>query len=217
MGFEVDTNEETYRLINPVISKLGKDTKKEFDEKYGVRKDGSDNEAVNSDDEDMNESEPEESESSDDDQQWTKEVKKEHRSIKSEKIVEKKINRMKKQEQKLKNISNYTSKSQQHIMEEVKAGSEFKNVSEKKTKSTAKKSKLSLEERLEEEHFDPSSMKRMETGHVMTFEPERSRQSVKQEEKDKEHRQERLAVRRSAKTLKKDKIAPKFWMGKRVK
>merc|ERR1712240_127111 len=120
--------------------------------------------------------------------------------------------------QKLKKISNYTSQSEQHhTLEEVKTGSEFKNVSEKKTKSTAKKSKLSLEERLEEEHFDPSRMKRIETGHVMTFEPERSRQSVKQEEKDKAHRQERLAVRRSAKTLKKDRIAPKFWMGKRVK
>merc|ERR1712243_60596 len=122
-------------------------------------------------------------------------------------------NKIKKQEQKLKKISNYTSQyQQQHTMEEVKSGSEFKNVSEKKTKSTVKKSKLSLEE-----HFDPSRMKRMETGHVMTFEPERSRQSVKQEEKDKAHRQERLAVRRSAKTLKKDRIAPKFWMGKRVK
>ena len=39
-------------------------------------------------------------------------------------------------------------------------------------------------------------MKRMESGHVMTFTPEKSQQSVRQEEKEKEHRRERLAVRR---------------------
>ena len=215
--FEVDTSEETYRLINPVVSKLDGDKKKEFEKKYGVREGGSDDEVVNSDDDDMKESEEEEAEeSSDDDQEWTKQLKKEHKNIKSEKVVEKKLNKIKKQEQKLKTISNLAAKAQQHILEEVKTGSEFSNVTEKKTKSKSKKSKLSLEDRIDDEQFDPSSMKRMETGHVMTFEPERSKQSVKQEEKEKEHRQERLAVRRSAKALRKDKIAPKFWMGKRV-
>merc|ERR1719268_608819 len=154
-------------------------------------------------------------ESSDDDQEWTKQMKKEHKNIQSEKAEEKKLKRMKKQEQRLKNISNLEAKSQQHVLEEVKAGSEFQNVSEKKSKS--KKSKLSLEERLETETFDPSSMKRMESGHVMTFTPEKSQQSVRQEEKEKEHRRERLAVRRSAKALKKDRVAPKFWLGKRGK
>ena len=32
--FEVDTTEETYRLLNPVVSKLDKDKRKEFDAKY---------------------------------------------------------------------------------------------------------------------------------------------------------------------------------------
>merc|ERR1712158_2182 len=108
-------------------------------------------------------------ESSDDDQEWTKQMKKEHGNIQSEKAEDKKLKRMKKQEQRLKNISNLEAKSQQHVLEEVKAGSEFQNVSEKKSKSKSKKSKLSLEERLETETFDPSSMKRMESGHVMTF------------------------------------------------
>jgi len=217
--FEVDTNEETYRLLNPVVSKLDKDKRKEFDAKYGVRESGSEGEGENSeDDELMKESEDDrDEESSDDDQEWTKQMKKEHKNIQSEKAEEKKLKRMKKQEQRLKNISNLEAKSQQHILEEVKAGSEFQNVSEKKSKSKSKKSKLSLEERLETETFDPSSMKRMESGHVMTFTPEKSQQSVRQEEKEKEHRRERLAVRRSAKALKKDRVAPKFWLGKRVK
>ena len=195
--FEVDTTEETYRLLNPVVSKLDKDKRKEFDAKYGVRESGSEGEGGDSeDDEIMKESEDDREESSDDDQEWTKQLKKEHKNIQSEKAEEKKLKRMKKQEQKLKNISSLASKTQQHVLEEVKAGSEFQNVTEQKSKSKLKKSKLSLEERLETETFDPSSMKRMESGHVMTFTPEKSQQSVRQEEKEKEHRRERLAVRR---------------------
>merc|ERR1711892_1211244 len=87
--FEVDKEDETYRLINPVVSKLDNDKRKEFDRKYGVKE--SDDEDRNSGDSDieMDDSEKEE-ESSDDDQEWTKEVKKEHRNIKKEKVVEKK-------------------------------------------------------------------------------------------------------------------------------
>ena len=200
--FEVDTTEETYRLLNPVVSKLDKDKRKEFDAKYGVRESGSEGEGGDSeDDEIMKESEDDREESSDDDQEWTKQLKKEHKNIQSEKAEEKKLKRMRKQEQKLKNISNLASKTQQHVLEEVKAGSEFQNVTEQKSKSKSKKSKLSLEERLETETFDPSSMKRMESGHVMTFTPEKSQQSVRQEEKEKEHRRERLAVRRFVFTM----------------
>ena len=35
--FEVDKDDEAYRLINPVINKLDKDKKKAFELKYGVR------------------------------------------------------------------------------------------------------------------------------------------------------------------------------------
>merc|ERR1719233_1691275 len=74
--FEVDTNEETYRLLNPVVSKLDKDKRKEFDAKYGVRESGSEGEGGDSeDDEIMKESEDDHEESSDDDQEWTKQLK----------------------------------------------------------------------------------------------------------------------------------------------
>jgi len=210
--FEVDKDDETYRLINPVVSKLGKDKKKEFERKYGVK--GSDDEDRNSEDSDMDDNESEdEDESSDDDQEWTKEVKKEHRNIQSEKVVEKKLNKIQKRDQKLKKISELAKKAN-HTFSEVKAGDEFKNVSEKKFK--AKKSKLSLEERLEDDDGAGDIVK-TDTGHVMTFAAEKSRQSIKKEQEEREHREERRKVRRSAKTLKKDKLPPKFWMGKRVR
>eukprot|EP00092_Neocalanus_flemingeri_P000012 GFUD01000012.1.p1 GENE.GFUD01000012.1~~GFUD01000012.1.p1 ORF type:complete len:702 (+),score=282.39 GFUD01000012.1:61-2166(+) len=210
--FEVDKEDETYRLINPVVSKLDKDKKKEFERKYGIKE--SDDEDHNSGDSDIPMDDSEENDaSSDDDQDWTKELKKEHRNIQSEKVVEKKLNKIHKQEQKLKKISEL-SKKVKHTFSEVKAGEEFKNVSEKKFK--AKKSKLSLEERLED-HDGAGDIVKTDTGHVMTFAPEKSRQSIKKEQEEKEHREERRQVRRSAKTLKKDKLPPRFWMGKRVR
>merc|ERR1712215_173742 len=70
--FEVDKEDENYRLINPVVSKLDKDKKKEFERKYGVKESD-----IEIDDDE------EEEDSSDDDQEWTKDLKKEHRNIKN--------------------------------------------------------------------------------------------------------------------------------------
>jgi len=210
--FEVDKDDETYRLINPVVSKLDKDKRKEFDKKYGVKTSDDEERASDDSDIDVDDSDKDE-ESSDDDQEWTKEVKKEHRNIKNEKVVEKHLSKIHKQDQKLKKISEL-SKKVHHTFSEVKAGEEFKNVSEKKFKN--KKSKLSLEERLEDD-LGAGEIVKTESGHVMTFAPERSRQSIKKEQEQKEHREERRKVRRSAKTLKKDKLPPRFWMGKRVR
>ena len=50
----------------------------------------------------------------------------------------------------------------------------------------------------------------------MVFKAKRSRKQMEAAEKAREHRKERQSVRRSASTLAKKKIAPKFFMGKRV-
>ena len=74
--FEVDQNEEAYRLLNPVVARLDKSRKKELEKELsGVQELG--NDAVDiavSGESDLEES-------SDDDQEWTKEVKKEHKII----------------------------------------------------------------------------------------------------------------------------------------
>merc|ERR1711915_1067302 len=49
--FEVDKEDDAFRLIQPVVSKLDKDKKKEFEKKYAVR-DSSDDE-INSGDSDL--------------------------------------------------------------------------------------------------------------------------------------------------------------------
>jgi hypothetical protein len=50
----------------------------------------------------------------------------------------------------------------------------------------------------------------------MVFKAKKSRKQMEAAEKAREHRKERQSVRRSASTLAKKKIAPKFFMGKRV-
>jgi len=209
--FEVDKEDENYRLINPVVSKLDKDKKKEFERKYGVKES---EDEKNSDESDIEiDDDEEEEDSSDDDQEWTKDLKKEHRNIKNEKIAAKNLKRLEKQNEKLHRISEL-SKKVKHTFSEVKAGEEFANVGEKKSK--VKKSKQSLEDRLAEDDGAVEVVK-TDTGHVMTFAPEKSRQSIKKEQEERKHREERRQVRRSAKTLKKDKLPPRFWMGKRVR
>jgi len=211
--FEVDKDDETYRLINPVINKLDKDKKKAFELKYGVRDDEQEERQSGDSDVEMEDSDEAEESSSDDDVQLSKDLKREHRSLKQEKEAEKRVKKVQKQSDKINKLVE-DSKRVQHTLKEVKEGDEFANISEKKSK--VKKSKRSLEDRLSGSG-DVGEMVRSDTGHAMTFAPEKSKQKLRKEIDEREHRQERLKVRRSAKSLKKDKLPPKFWMGKRVK
>ena len=194
-------------MIQPVVSKLDKDKQKEFEKKYGVKDDESD--ANNSEDSDL-EIDSDGEESSDDDREWTKQLKSEHKNIQKERNVEKMNKKLwdkeKKLLQKLK-----PSKPVQYTFSEV---SNDKDLTTGKTK--IKKSKQSLENMLEDKSEDREVVK-SETGHVMTFAPEKSKQTLRKDQENKEHREERRQIRRSAKSLKKDKLAPRFWMGKRVR
>ena len=68
-----------------------------------------------------------------------------------------------------------------------------------------------------EDKSEDMEVVKSETGHVMTFAPEKSKQTLRKDQENREHREERRQIRRSAKSLKKDKLAPRFWMGKRVR
>lgn len=208
--FEVDKEDDAFRLIQPVVSKLDKDKRKEFETKYAVRNDDEEERQEGDSDIDLDDSE---SESSDDNMEWTKNLKREHKMIKQEQTSERRNQTALKKEQALLKMSEKTKKAK-HKLTEVEDSADFVSLAEKKTKS--KKTKQSLEARLEEQD-EESELVRHDTGHVMTFGPEKSKAVVRREEEERKHREERRNVRRSAKTLKKDKLPPKFWMGKRVR
>ena len=110
-------------------------------------------------------------------------------------------------------MSEKVEKVRAHKLTEVEVD-DFVSLAEKKTK--LKRSKQSLESRLKS-GSEEGEVVRHDTGHVMTFAPEKSKQKQRREEEEKRHRDERREVRRSAKSLKKDKLPPRFWMGKRVR
>lgn len=205
--FEVDQEDEAFRLIQPVVSKLDKDKKKEFEQKYAVR-DDSDND--NSDDSDLNDDESDE-ESSDDDREWTKELKNQHKAIQREKNIEKINKRIADKEKKWLQKKEPSVKLTKHTFSEV---SDDRDLNLAKNK--VKKSKQSLEYMLSDRTED-SEMVKSDSGHVMTFAPEKSHHKLKKEQENRDHREERRQLRRSAKSLKKDKLPPRFWMGKRVR
>merc|ERR1712058_218546 len=97
--FEVDKEDDAFRLIQPVVSKLDKDKKKEFEKKYAVR-DSSDDEN-NSGDSDLEMESDDDESSSDDDMEWTKQLKKQHKVIQQEKNIEKINKRIADKEKKL--------------------------------------------------------------------------------------------------------------------
>eukprot|EP00088_Acartia_fossae_P005215 TRINITY_DN1228_c0_g1_i2.p1 TRINITY_DN1228_c0_g1~~TRINITY_DN1228_c0_g1_i2.p1 ORF type:complete len:712 (-),score=222.82 TRINITY_DN1228_c0_g1_i2:67-2202(-) len=216
-NFEVDTNEETYRLLNPVVSKLDKTKLKEMEDKLegrsrrgrGEDDQESDIEAKNSEDDDLASSSDEdddgsddEEESSDDEHQWTQEVKRAHKNIQAERAEAQRAARQQKVQQKLSKISQAQHKFAE--LEDTSGG-----------KQARKKSKQSLEARLDSEEV--AEVKATETGHTFTFTMDKPKQVKRREEEAARHLAERKEIRRSAKHLKKDKIPPKFWMGKRVR
>ena len=83
-----------------------------------------------------------------------------------------------------------------------------------KVEHKRKSSKKSLASRLEAEN--ESEMVERKDGHQMVFREKKSRKQLMQEERERQHRQERQEVRRSASGLKKDRIKPKFYRGKRI-
>merc|ERR1711915_534052 len=149
-------------------------------------------------------------ESSDDDREWTKQLKSEHKNIQKERNIEKINKKLLEKEKKLM----HKFKPSQPVKYTFSEVSNDKDLSAERTK--VKKSKQSLEHLLEDKSEDMEVVK-SETGHVMTFAPEKSRQTLRKDQENKEHREERRQIRRSAKSLKKDKLPPRFWMGKRVR
>lgn len=213
-NFEVDTTEEAYRLINPVLTKLDKDKKKKVEKELGLatsqtlqQEEEMSEEEERSEDSDLEEEES----SSDDDQAWTKEVKKEHKNIQLEKRAAQEVVREQRREARLMKVV-----SRQHRLTEIREEDEEDQHLMMSKLKKKKRKQQSLEERLAEEAAEGTVI-RTETGHTLTFNTEKSRSTLRQEEEQRRHQKERKEVRRSAKTLKMDKLPPRFWMGKRVR
>lgn len=177
--FQVDKNAEEYRLLNPVLSRLDKNKKKELEKKIlnGEFEAMDDElEGKNSSDEssdDMEDDDEGEEDSSDDDQAWTKEVKKQHKLIQREK-------RQKEREE-----------GKQPKMFELRQGEEFKGVQHMKRKAN----KSSLGERLNTEGSNVRMVGSI-GNREMTFSTGKRKRDRNIDEKNKRHHEERKQLMR---------------------
>lgn len=191
--FQIDTESEDYRLLNPVISKLDKAKKNKQKEMQQFKE-------VHDDDvDDELEGEPsdEASSSSDDEHTWTEEVKKQHRLIKKQ---------------------DKQRKDQMPQFYEIKEGQDLSAKKDKSYKMKNKQMKKSLEERLQMNDSSIISESGAVGNKELTFKFKKNEKESKRQLENRLHHQERKKIRRSAGDIVKNvKQKPKYWMGKRVK
>merc|ERR1712037_869703 len=88
-NFQVDENDLTYKLLNPVLSKLDNKKAKQLENKYS-NPDISDDENDKNDSDDFDDDGDDSSESSDDDAETTKNIRQAHKNVREE-VFEKKM------------------------------------------------------------------------------------------------------------------------------
>ena len=94
---------------------------------------------------------------------------------------------------------------------------EGETLGQKKTKAEKANKAMSLADRLEnDDSVGGEVLSHNKHGHQMTFKAKKTGRQLKAVADAKSHREERLSLRRSASHLKKKKLPPKFYQGKRV-
>uniref|UniRef100_A0A3B4XM46 Nucleolar protein 10 n=1 Tax=Seriola lalandi dorsalis TaxID=1841481 RepID=A0A3B4XM46_SERLL len=176
--YQVDEQSEEFRLLNPIVSKVGQKRKKK------LRLLAQQAAAAAEDEEEPEGRASSEEESSDDDKSWVEEVREQRRLLRQEDRDRRRQKRKDKT-------------SQPHFYQ-IKAGEEFRSFNDMARKQ--KLQKASLEDRLKlEEHSGTSNMADTAVGSKqLTFTLKKSEQQRKQQQAEREHHEERKKLRRSA-------------------
>lgn len=206
--FQVDTNAEEYRLLNPVLTRLDKSKKKQL-KKHAIEEqfDMVDDEAEGkgtSDDSEI------EYESSDDEKEWAKDVKKQHRLIKKEK----RLKAMMEEDEDAESDDFEESEKPQPKFFELKSGEDYAGPNSINAKKENLKD-LPLEERLKREMADSVNLITSNC-REMTFTISKPSKFIKDENNASKHRDERKKlVRKFPSKFSNSKSKSKFFKGKR--
>uniref|UniRef100_A0AAX7T585 Nucleolar protein 10 n=1 Tax=Astatotilapia calliptera TaxID=8154 RepID=A0AAX7T585_ASTCA len=190
--YQVDEQSEEFRLLNPIVSKVGQKRKKKL--RLLAQQVPEDN------DEEPEGRASSEEESSDDDKSWVEEVREQRRLLRQE------DRDRRRQERK--------DKTSQPQFYQIKAGEEFRSFNDMAHKQ--KLQKTSLEERLKlEEHSETSGTADTAVGSKqLTFTLKKSEQQKKQQQAEREHHEERKKLRRSAGHLSSIRGRGRGWGGR---
>lgn len=199
--FQVDSQCEEFRLLNPIISKVGEKRRQRL-AKFVQREEQQDEE----DEEVEGRGSSEEDESSDDDKSWVEEVREQRRLLRMEER-ERRIQERKESRQQDRNTSLVTSDPSRNPQQEpqnqprfyqIKAGEEFRSFSDVTRKQ--KMLKTSLEDRLRRE--EKSGMLNINDTAVgskqLTFTLKKTEKQRHQQQAERDHHEERRKIRRAA-------------------
>lgn len=181
--FQVDERSAEFRLLNPLVSKISQKRKKKLKAMAEL-------EVKDQEEEEEPEGKPsdaESSESSDDEKAWVEEVRKQRKLLRQEEKV--------KRQEREKEDQQTTLKPQFY---EIKAGEEFRSFQDaaKKQKMMRKtlEDRLKVEEKLESLNVTDTAIGSKQ----LTFTLKKSENVKKRQEAEKQHKEERKKLRRSA-------------------
>ncbi|XP_031732698.1 nucleolar protein 10 [Anarrhichthys ocellatus] len=211
--YQVDDQSEEFRLLNPIVSKVGQKRQKKL---RLLAQQAAASEQADEDDKEPEGRASSEEESSDDDKSWVEEVREQRRLIWEEgrdrrrqgrKEADRNTVLLERDQSGGEETSNMaegkkTSRPQYY---QIKAGEEFRSFNDVARKQRLQKA--SLEDRLKlEEHSGTSNMTDTAVGSKqLTFTLKKSEQQRKQQQAEWEHHEERRKLRRSAGHLSSDR------------
>uniref|UniRef100_A0A8C6VWK6 Nucleolar protein 10 n=1 Tax=Nothobranchius furzeri TaxID=105023 RepID=A0A8C6VWK6_NOTFU len=177
--FQVDEQSEEFRLLNPIVSKVGLKRKKKL--RLLAQQDAAEDE------------EPEgkassEEESSDDDKSWVEEVREQRRLLRQE-------NRDRRRQER-KDADRDTVLQPQFY--QLKPGEEFRSFKDVAHKQKLQKASLEDRLKMEESSGINSAVDTAVGSKQLTFTLRKSEQQRKQQQAEREHREERKKLRRAA-------------------
>ncbi|KAL3048914.1 hypothetical protein OYC64_008407 [Pagothenia borchgrevinki] len=211
--YQVDERSEEFRLLNPIVSKVGQKRKKKL--RLMAQQAADAQQAGEDAEEPEGRASSEEESSDDDDKSWVEEVREQRRLLWEEGRDRRRLERKEADRNtvllKEKNGGEETSntaeskKARQPQYYQIKAGEEFRSFNDMARKQ--KLQKASLEDRLKlEEHSGTGTMADTAVGSKqLTFSLKKSDQQRKQQQAEKDHHEERRKLRRSAGHLSSDR------------
>nr|XP_015824640.2 nucleolar protein 10 isoform X1 [Nothobranchius furzeri] len=193
--FQVDEQSEEFRLLNPIVSKVGLKRKKKL--RLLAQQDAASQQAA--EDEEPEGKASSEEESSDDDKSWVEEVREQRRLLRQE-------NRdRRRQERKdadrdtvLLDRGQSQEKTSQPQFYQLKPGEEFRSFKDVAHKQKLQKASLEDRLKMEESSGINSAVDTAVGSKQLTFTLRKSEQQRKQQQAEREHREERKKLRRAA-------------------
>ncbi|XP_034015515.1 nucleolar protein 10 isoform X1 [Thalassophryne amazonica] len=205
--YQVDEQSEEFRLLNPIVSKVGQKRKKKLC--LLAQQAAAAQQVAEEEQEEPEGQASSEEESSDDDKSWVEEVREQRRLLRQEdrhrrreerKQADRSTVLLEKEQNTREKTPNVVDgkKTSQPQFYQIKAGEEFRSFRDVAQKQ--KLQKASLEERLKlEENFRTSNVSDSTVGSKqLTFTLKKSEQQARRQQAEREHHKERKKLRRSA-------------------